>query len=189
MTQRASDGIGRRIQRYRRLAGLSARQLSELLGGDLSRGVIANLESGRKTDITVDQLFSLAIALNVPPVALALPIEEPNRMVRLLNADASKQDMRAAYAMEWFLGRTSAEEREGNAAATISRTIIRLLPEFIREAENARRYYLNRKNADAGSADYDKWQALFRESKDRLDELSTHLRDLGVNTDYFEIDE
>ena len=83
MTRRPTDDIGKRVARYRRIAGLSARELAERAGCGLTRGVIANLESGRKTDITVDQLFALSVVLGIPPLVLALPLDAPYRHVAL----------------------------------------------------------------------------------------------------------
>jgi transcriptional regulator with XRE-family HTH domain len=59
--------IGERIRWYRTIRGLSARALADLTGGVLTRAVIANLESGRKIDVTVTELVALAEALNVRP--------------------------------------------------------------------------------------------------------------------------
>lgn len=69
--------IGRNIARYRKLAGLSAADLSERVGEGLTRSVIANLENGRKDDITVKQLFALAAVLEVPPAYLAVDVYRP----------------------------------------------------------------------------------------------------------------
>ena len=102
MSERPSAGIGKRVAKYRKIAGLSARELSEKLGGELSRGVIANIESGRKTDVTIDQLIALAWALDVPPVMLALPIEEPSVNVRMTENPNGKQCLPALDAVLWF---------------------------------------------------------------------------------------
>ncbi|MGC7152982.1 helix-turn-helix domain-containing protein [Paenarthrobacter ureafaciens] len=84
---RSSKNIGKRLARYRKLAGMTAQQLSDALGGELSRSVIANIESGRKSDLTVDQLFALAWVLGVPPVVLALPVEDPYAEVLLVEGE------------------------------------------------------------------------------------------------------
>lgn len=58
--------IGRRVAQYRRERNMSAERLAEGTDGLLSRSVIANLENGRKADLSVSQLVSLAEALRVP---------------------------------------------------------------------------------------------------------------------------
>lgn len=62
--------IGERIRFYRTIRRLSARELADLTGGVLTRAVIANLEAGRKTDVTVTELVALAKALDVHPASL-----------------------------------------------------------------------------------------------------------------------
>lgn len=69
--------LGLNISRYRRAEGLSAAELSELAGEGLSRSVIANLENGRKDDVTVKQLVALGNALRIPPAALVVDIFNP----------------------------------------------------------------------------------------------------------------
>ena len=104
MSIRPSDGFGTRLAKYRKMAGLSARELSDKLHGEVSRGVIANIESGRKTDVTIDQLFAFAWALDIPPVALALPLEEPERFVALTKSETGFEAERSRYLVRWFLG-------------------------------------------------------------------------------------
>ncbi|WP_051596838.1 helix-turn-helix domain-containing protein [Curtobacterium sp. UNCCL17] len=105
MTQRPSHDIGARVARYRKMAGLSARELSDKLGGEMSRGVIANIENGRKTDVTVDQLLALSWALDVPPVVLALPVEEPNRMLAVIAGDDLLESVRSSDLVDWFMAK------------------------------------------------------------------------------------
>ncbi|MGK0740731.1 helix-turn-helix domain-containing protein [Leucobacter sp. Z1108] len=83
-SERASDRIGERIAFYRRLNGWSAAELSEVTGKTISKGVIANIETGRKKDVTVDELLTLSFALGVPPLAIALPLDRPESMVTLV---------------------------------------------------------------------------------------------------------
>lgn len=131
MTQnRASTGIGERLGKYRRVAGLSAQELSDNLGGSLSRGVIANIESGRKTDVTIDQLIELSWALGVPPVALALPIEQPFSWVSV----GDNQSRRVLEVMGWMNSIPEAFQRDRAAhqteAGVVARNRIRVLREM-----------------------------------------------------------
>ena len=103
MSKRPSDGIGKRISFYRQLSGLSARELAEKAGMGLTRGVVANIESGRKTDITVDQLLAIADVLGVPPVVIALPVEQPFRFTRITDGE-SQRVLRAWLATRFFNG-------------------------------------------------------------------------------------
>lgn len=50
--------------------------LAERTGGAIRKGVIANVETGRKNELTVPQLFAFADALRVPPLALLVDFEE-----------------------------------------------------------------------------------------------------------------
>ncbi|UUE19874.1 helix-turn-helix transcriptional regulator [Microbacterium sp. J1-1] len=58
--------MGRRIAYYRGKAGLSAAELADRVGMGITRSVIANLENGRKADLSVLQLFAIADALDAP---------------------------------------------------------------------------------------------------------------------------
>lgn len=71
------SSIGRNVARYRKAAGMSAAELADTCGHGLTRSVIANLENGRKDDVTVKQLMVLSAALEVPPVVLLADIFDP----------------------------------------------------------------------------------------------------------------
>lgn len=60
--------VAANVRALRKSLGLSARELGEKSG--LPRNTIANLESGRKEDIPLGEVLALALALNVPPLAL-----------------------------------------------------------------------------------------------------------------------
>jgi transcriptional regulator with XRE-family HTH domain len=77
VSQPLTAGIGRQVARYRKLNRWSARQLAENTDGAVSRDTIANIENGRRTDLTVRQLLSVALALRVPPDALLVDLEHP----------------------------------------------------------------------------------------------------------------
>ncbi|MDP9115686.1 MAG: helix-turn-helix domain-containing protein [Actinomycetota bacterium] len=77
MSQPITEGIGQRIARYRKMNHWSARQLAEATDGALTRDTIANIESGRRTDITVRQFLAIALALRIPPTALLVDLEHP----------------------------------------------------------------------------------------------------------------
>jgi transcriptional regulator with XRE-family HTH domain len=75
-----SQGIGRRVKRYRRLRGWTAEQLSkeldEQLGFDMKRAVIGNLETGLRQSVGLAEVLALARVLQVTPLELAVPVDE-----------------------------------------------------------------------------------------------------------------
>ena len=69
--------VAREVRRYRKMRGLSTEQLSARTaegGHQIHRSVLANLESGRRENITVPDLVSLGRALGVPPLVLLYPV-------------------------------------------------------------------------------------------------------------------
>lgn len=101
--ERPSDNIGKRVAFYRQMNGMSAADLSERTNGAISKGVIANIETGRKRDLTVDELVALSWALDVPPVALALPIESPNSQVKIAEGKDELYSVTVGHAARWFV--------------------------------------------------------------------------------------
>ncbi|MFJ3319361.1 helix-turn-helix domain-containing protein [Curtobacterium sp. NPDC086286] len=184
MTQRPSHDIGARVARYRKMAGLSARELSDKVGGEMSRGVIANIESGRKTDVTVDQLMALAWALDVPPVALALPVEQPNRMVAVVKSESTTEALRSSSLVNWFLAKPNSSPL-GDAAGPgrgYAQALLRTVEEY-RIVENlVRRRQAQFEQGDAS-------QAAVEDARADRDRVYRELRDLGVDLTEYSIDE
>lgn len=74
---RFTKAIASQVRLYRRQRGLSAQQLSQKcadLGLEISRSTIADLENGRRVALTVAELYVLAVALDLPPVELVVPL-------------------------------------------------------------------------------------------------------------------
>jgi transcriptional regulator with XRE-family HTH domain len=72
-----TDGVAAEVRRWRKLRGLSTEQLSDRTAEDghrIHRSVLANLESGRRENITVPDLVTLGRALGVPPLVLLYPV-------------------------------------------------------------------------------------------------------------------
>lgn len=74
---RLHETIVSRVRAVRRSRNMSARQVAERtteLGMAIPRPVLANLESGRRTYLTVAELLILAKALGVAPGDLLIPV-------------------------------------------------------------------------------------------------------------------
>jgi len=68
--------IAGEVRRHRARLGMSAQQLSDKcaeLGMPIQRSVLSNLESNRRTTITIAEILVLAAALQVPPGVLIFP--------------------------------------------------------------------------------------------------------------------
>lgn len=173
---RPSEGLGKRLATYRRLAGLSARELAEAAGSGLTRGVIANIESGRKTDITVDQLIALAASLRINPVALAVPIETPNRVVTIAGEeDGPRVALPASVVMDWFQG-VGLRFDDENVATNMAEERVRQVRDYRRALDRVA--WVEPRLAD-GVADAD----MMREATLELDYIERTLRQLGVELD------
>jgi transcriptional regulator with XRE-family HTH domain len=102
MTQNL-QGIGPRIAAYRKREGLSAQELAEEAG--MSRSVIANIENGRRDDITVTELLVISRALRVPPVAILFDVRKPLAPVPSPDSDdANIMPPRAIDIIDWVAG-------------------------------------------------------------------------------------
>lgn len=180
--QKPSDGIGDRLAYYRKLSGMSAERLSQRV--PMSRAVIANIESGRKRDITVDEMLSLAWALDIPPVALALPIEQPNVFVDLGTSENRSDATRAHTAINWFMtGRktgTSASPQQLIAATRIGK-----LREFYTARDAITRYEAAISRGDTAA----EWASLLAEEKARLRDITEELYGLGVDLNYYSVED
>lgn len=101
---RLAAAVGRNVKRLReqRAPKLSAQRLADQtaeLGHAIPRSVLANLESGRRSYVTLADLFTLAHALDVPPFALIAPLASDERVEVLPGQKLSSWD-----AVDWFDG-------------------------------------------------------------------------------------
>ncbi|MCS5511338.1 helix-turn-helix domain-containing protein [Curtobacterium flaccumfaciens pv. betae] len=176
MTSRPSTGLGDRLARYRKMAGLSAQELSDRVGGELSRAVIANIESGRKSDITVDQLLALAWVLDIPPVALALPVHQPFQHVQVVRGETELESTTAATLIDWFLERPGLNDRPRPAGP--GRTLVLAILRALARYQNQwRRTYLDSRHSDEQKASN---PARYEENERELARDRQELLDLGV---------
>jgi transcriptional regulator with XRE-family HTH domain len=76
---RPAQIVARRVREARKSRGWSQGELAEQLraiGYPKTRETLTKLESGHNRNITVDDLFALAVALGVNPVHLLAPLED-----------------------------------------------------------------------------------------------------------------
>ena len=104
---RLARDVGRNVKAIRtsKHPKLSAQALAERtreLGHQIQRAVIANLESGRRGSITLADIYVLARALNVPPLALLAPLTSEH-LVEVLPG----RFMTAWDAVGWFNGNSN----------------------------------------------------------------------------------
>jgi transcriptional regulator with XRE-family HTH domain len=132
----AAEMVGQRVRRLRRENGLSAADVEKRSGGRIKRQVIANLELGRREQVTVPEVFALAAALDVPPLFLLLPDDE----TRLQATEDIELD--SAQLVLWTIGKATL----GNSLPTggFSRASSQLVlfldaADAIEEAKNADR--------------------------------------------------
>src|SRR5690606_30065616 len=78
--QRIAAGVGRRVRSYRTELGLSAQAVVDrcaMLGYDLKRSVLAEMENGKRATVSLPDVLVLARALRVPPLALMIDLGSP----------------------------------------------------------------------------------------------------------------
>lgn len=94
--------VAAEVRRHRQAQGLSAQQLADRcaeLGMPIQRSVIANMESGRRTTVTVAEVLVLAAALQVPPALLLLSVGHSEKVEIL-----PRQFVDPLDAADWFVG-------------------------------------------------------------------------------------
>jgi transcriptional regulator with XRE-family HTH domain len=115
MTQLPMPGLGSRIHHYRKLNGWSAQQLANHTGGQVSRSIIASIESGRREDLTVRQFMAICSALQIPPAALLIDLEQPLKPLDDENDGRSIEPYAsgstAAAVMHWLHGQSNITPR------------------------------------------------------------------------------
>lgn len=78
-TQYEKTAMGKRLAQMRRTSGFKdAAALAVACDPNLvTRGTVVNIELGRKTDVTVGELFALSEALKVTPFAILFDLDQP----------------------------------------------------------------------------------------------------------------
>lgn len=170
-------GIGDRVRKYRLMSGMSAQKLSDRLGGAISRGVIANIESGAKKDVTVDELVMLAWGIDVPPALLAFPADDPTKLVPIAATDTGGTSfLRSIDAVRLFNGEqiSRAPERRG-AARTYGMALLRGLERARRASETLSALYFRDRGLDVVDP------SVLAAARTEYDEAYDELESLGVD--------
>lgn len=139
--RRVTSLIGQQIKRHRQ-GRITARELAdrcEQLGHRVETQVIANMEAGRRTNVSAADLFVLARALDVPPVALMFPVGEVGEVEVLPDCAQETWD-----ALRWFTGEgpqefSSRDELEAWRTANEPLRLYRLHQRLLDELRETRR--------------------------------------------------
>ena len=104
MEEKYFPQVGQKIALHRKRAKVSAEELASKVGRGLTRSILANLENGRKQDITVAQLMGISAVLGLRPIDLIVDLSEPNARVSLTDGSSSLTASVWLVA-EWFSSR------------------------------------------------------------------------------------
>lgn len=99
--------VAAEIHRRRKELGWSAQDLAEKcaeIGHSIPRNVIANMESGRRSNLPLVDVIVLAEALNAPPVCLLYPVGYVKDVQRLPLQNFTS----TLNALRWFTGEETA---------------------------------------------------------------------------------
>lgn len=110
MAEEIQTTLGAQVAKYRRAAKLSGEELAQRAGNGLTRSIIANLENGRKKDLTTAQLLAVAYALRISPADLLFDIRHPYALVSLGADEAGAHKAAQWLAREWFGGQRMTTE-------------------------------------------------------------------------------
>jgi transcriptional regulator with XRE-family HTH domain len=95
--------IGGRIQALRRARGMrTSKDLADAIGGTMTVSIIENIELGRKSNLDVAQLLSIAMALQVPPSYILAPMNKPDAPLDLPGLSPAFDGMTAIEFDSWL---------------------------------------------------------------------------------------
>ncbi|CAN5324279.1 hypothetical protein BH11ACT4_BH11ACT4_17650 [soil metagenome] len=95
--------IGGRIQALRRARGMrTSKELADAIGGTMTVSIIENIELGRKSNLDVAQLLSIAMALQVPPSYVLAPMNNPDAPLDLPGLSPAFDGMTAIQFDAWL---------------------------------------------------------------------------------------
>lgn len=176
---RSETGIGARVRLARRERGFrTTRDLADAIpDGKVTQAMLENIESGRRTDITVSQLLNIARGLAVPVSMLLAPIGTPDAELDLPNLSNDFSGMTAAEFDSWLSSTPVSAYRPRLAAERADIAIlssVRELSTLRRELERLR-IVLDTQKA---SGDRDLIAANFEVQK-RMDRIAKEARDVA----------
>ena len=124
--------IGARIRAARRARGFrTAKDLPDaIVGGKLTEAIIENIEAGRKADLSISQLFNIAMALKVPVSSLASPMARPDANLDLPNLSEAFDGMTSAQFDAWLSSITTGAYRVEHNEERNDRAELELLREL-----------------------------------------------------------
>jgi transcriptional regulator with XRE-family HTH domain len=188
--------LGKNIARFRRAAKLSGEDLASRAGNGITRSIIANLENGRKADVTTSQLLAISVALSINPAELLFALDDPYDVVEVTQYEGAPIVAPTWVAYGWFTGAFIPAQMTGALEAS------RPPPWNAAEKQHVfhaiqERFHLLRKEAslatEAASLDRGDWSPdnargaqvdrELTETRARLYALERNLRAEGVNLD------
>ncbi len=136
MTQTAMTTVVGRMKALRKRTGLSAARLAEEMtkaGVPWKREIVANLESGRRDRLDVNELLALAAVFQVPPITLLIDSASETTVV------SPNIEMPTAHVLLWMIGEQPLHGMAGTwMDETIPVRLVRRLHDAVRRCQNAR---------------------------------------------------
>lgn len=192
------------IAKYRKAVKMSGEKLAELAGEGLTRSIIANLENGRKRDVTVSQLIAISYVLGVNPGSLVFDLFDPYGETPLIATEIQDVTTQNWLAYDWFGGVITPNElvvlvdgmqigapAEGGSNWTVHYLLTRrakLLYSLERQQKKLKQMTANGRNHNAlgevrSSPEWNETKALERDSMAELYDIDGQLRQYGVKID------
>ncbi|MQS13378.1 helix-turn-helix transcriptional regulator [Streptomyces kaniharaensis] len=110
--------VAEAVRRFREERGMSAQDVAAAcadLGYPIARSIIANLENGRRSSVDVAEVLVLAKVLDVPPVALVVPVGETGEIEvlpgRMISTDEALQWVCGDLPLDYEPANDTVEER------------------------------------------------------------------------------
>ena len=187
MADYAREGsIGARIKAARRARGFrTAKDLADSIpGGKLTESIIENIEAGRKADLSISQLFNIAMALNVPVSFLAAPMARPGANLDLPNLSTDFDTMTSEQFDAWLSSITTGAYRVEHNAERNDRAELQLLRELqsLQREQQRLQVVLDLGNSNDDEQDNPLSSTTSGRLADiakQLDAISAHLREAG----------
>lgn len=101
--------IARQVRQLRDSYNWSAERLANEMtqaGAPWDRTIVANLENGRRSTVSVAELLALAYVLDVPPISLLAPLGKDETVTVLPGLDLRPYELRA-----WLIGASRLADR------------------------------------------------------------------------------